>query len=154
MKLVSKTGEQIVFQLTETEDVFLRLALSAFPVGGEGWPRGTATPAAPPDPGLLSSALDELRREQTTRVQDFLDRQPQAPDGSPGRLLRVGLDEVDWLLQVLNEVRVGSWYALGCPDEVEEEKARNSSESVSHLIRYDFSGWMQAVLLAALEQPS
>jgi hypothetical protein len=153
VKLLSKNEEQIVFQLTETEDVFLRLALSAFPVGGEGWPQGGGEPVAPPDPGLLSASLMDLRREQASRVQEFLRNQPVAPDGSPGRLLRVGLDEVDWLLQVLNEVRVGSWYALGCPDEVEEEKARKSSESVSHLIRYDFSGWMQAVLLAALEQP-
>ncbi|HAM71272.1 MAG TPA: hypothetical protein DCM86_06480 [Verrucomicrobiales bacterium] len=155
MKLLSKTEDQFLFQLSELEDVFLRMTLSAFPVGGQGWPGGRAsgTPQAAPDAALLAESLGEVRRDQARAVDSFLKSQPPPADGTPGRLMRLPRGDVDWMLQVLNEVRVGSWYALGCPEEEDERKYHNSSESVPHVIRYDFSGWMIAVLLAALETP-
>ena len=154
MKLLSRTDEHLLFELSEVEDVFIRLTLSAYPIAKEGWPQGSpvtkeAKPA--PDASLLEDALKETKEEHRRRLESFFQKQPMPEGDKAVRLLRIPAEDVEWLLQVANEIRVGSWYALGCPTEREERKLEDNPDSAPHLIRFDFSGWLLTVLLDAVD---
>ena len=56
--------------------------------------------------------------------------------------------EVEWLLQVLNDVRVGSWLALGEPERGQEPAV--TAQNARYLLALELCGLFQSVLLAAL----
>jgi hypothetical protein len=55
--------------------------------------------------------------------------------------------DVEWLLQILNDIRVGSWLMLGSP---EEELEVLSEKNAPHLLAMHMSGHFQMELLEAL----
>ena len=67
--------------------------------------------------------------------------------GSRFRLL-LQPTEVEWLLQVLNDVRVGSWLALGEPDE--DKPPDLTPENFRYAVAMEVCGAFQSALLAAL----
>jgi hypothetical protein len=56
--------------------------------------------------------------------------------------------DVEWLLQVFNDVRVGSWVHLGLP---EERIAKLTLENAPHLWAMEMAGYFESQLLKALE---
>ncbi len=153
MKLLSRTDEHLLFELSEVEDVFLQLTLSSFPVCKEGWPDGgsvttDATPA--PDAALLQEALREAKEIHRKKLDTFFIKQPLAEADTTTRLLNIPTEDIEWLLQVVNEIRIGSWYALGCPTEEEENGLEDNPAQAPHLVRFEFSGWLLSLLLDAI----
>jgi hypothetical protein len=60
--------------------------------------------------------------------------------------------ELDWLLQVLNDIRVGSWLRLGSPaDPHRLELTKNNWDD---FVALEFCGFMQSVLLRSLNENS
>jgi hypothetical protein len=53
-------------------------------------------------------------------------------------------------LQVLNDVRVGSWIALGSPDTEQGEKILLTEETAPRVRSMEVAGAFEAVLLEAL----
>ena len=56
--------------------------------------------------------------------------------------------ELEWLLQVLNDVRVGSWLKLGQPDENQSPDV--TPENFQFVLAMEVCGAFQSALLAAL----
>jgi hypothetical protein len=58
--------------------------------------------------------------------------------------------EIEWLLQVLNDVRLGNWIALGSPDEHPEIKKGMSSQTMSRIVTMDMAGFFEMGFLSAI----
>jgi len=58
--------------------------------------------------------------------------------------------EIEWLLQILNDVRVGSWLSLGSPDE-ELELSLLNAKTAPHFWTMQLAGEFEMRLLKALE---
>jgi hypothetical protein len=65
-------------------------------------------------------------------------------------LLSLKISEAEWLLQVLNDIRVGSWLRLGSPDRTEEFMAALSEQTAPYFWAMEVSGHFQMVLVHAL----
>ena len=63
---------------------------------------------------------------------------------------RARVAEADWLLEVLNEIRVGSWVRLGRPQKDDEVNLPNHPESSRHLWAMELSGYLETRLLDGL----
>ena len=153
MRLLSRNETELVFELTTVEYELVGFTLRAFPVPHEP-PSGSRSPTSGeksgPDPALLEEILREGKRDLLTRLEQFLETQPPpTPEGI--RRLRLARSDVDWFLQVVNDVRVGSWYALGCPEEAEEDGLSINGDNVHHKIRLSVAGQVICRLLDALE---
>lgn len=100
---------------------------------------------------LLDEALAEQRAENQKQLSVFLSDPLRLlavdkPDDD-GFLLSLSPAEVEWLLQILNDIRVGSWIKLGSP---EEQKVVLTAETMPVVWALEASGHFQMQLLAAV----
>ena len=105
---------------------------------------------------LLEQALREQRRKLREEAERLL--------RSNGALvidaefnefwdLTLGAAEVEWLLQMLNDVRVGLWTQIGCPNPSHDIKVKGepSEELVrAHVIMQLCATW-QAIMMQAVD---
>ena len=97
---------------------------------------------------LLESALAGQRRENRRQVLAMVNEPERFRAVKSGFELTLTPPQAEWLLQVLNDVRVGSWLALGEPDESEPPEV---TETNAHfLLALELSGLFQSLLLEAL----
>jgi hypothetical protein len=100
---------------------------------------------------LLDEALAEQRKENKTLVQTFLDDQKRFSQLKDSCRMTLTPAEIEWLLQILNDVRVGNWILLGSPgDEVWDLELND--ESAPYLWAMHFAARFQTHLLEALHK--
>ncbi len=148
MKLLRTENERLLFFLTEWEKLLLIQTLEMFPLVPSTHHRLTRTSnklVQAEDQHLLEEAVAEQREENRHRVRKFLDEPRQFAQTKAGFQLALRREEVEWLLQVLNDVRVGAWLALGEPEEIHQESREENSPIVFAL---EASGYFQSELLA------
>ena len=112
MKLVRASHSQFQFQLGKREKVFLAETLKHYPCipsAHQRLSRSGKLPEPEANQHLLDEALAEQRAENKKKVLAFLARSERFTESPAGFLLKLAPGEIDWLLQVLNDVRVGSW---------------------------------------------
>ena len=69
-----------------------------------------------------------------------------------GIQIRLDSHEIEWLLQVLNDVRVGCWIQLGQPDEMNKAPLEVDPENAVFLWTMELCGYFQSVLLVATQR--
>ena len=108
-------------------------------------------PDAEANQRLLDEAIAEQRSENKTQLSIFLsDPLRLVPVNKPdddGFRLSVSPAEIEWLLQILNDIRVGTWVKLGSP---EEPRVVLTAESMPMVWAMEASGHFQMQLLAAV----
>ncbi len=153
MKLLERSNGKLVFDLGTREKKLLQSLLQFYPrVPARYQPlsKSRALPDADSSQRLLENSLAEHRAENRKQLQNLL--------GDPQRLLptdsgwRLSLSEGDleWLLQVLNDIRVGSWVQLGSP---EGRSDKIDEQSAPHLWAMEMALSFQACLLEAMDGP-
>ncbi len=157
MKLIRKEGENFQFRVARREREVLRTVLEAYPMTPPGHHRLSRAAASPADPNqaLLDEAIASLKQEWQKRLQLFLANSRRfAADGS-GYRLTLTREEIEWLLPVLNDVRVGSWVRLGCPDFERATDANDlagkSPEALRYAVLMEVAAQLQFCLLAATD---
>lgn len=151
MKLLRTGKSGLVFQLGPREKQLLLETIALYPLVPAAHHRLTVqgdVPASDDDQRLLEESLAEQRRENRQQVQAMLDKPRRFRETKSGFELTLTQPEVEWLLQVLNDVRVGSWLALGEPEPGEEPKV--TEQNAPYLLAMEVSGMFQSFLLAAL----
>lgn len=159
MKLLPKSEHHLAFELDEIETQLLEFTLSAYPLAPEPWTvpptaledENTPPPSGAPDPELLSSSLKEMKASHQNRMQQFLTGPGFSKNPEGGSRINLPLEDVDWFMQVLNELRVASWYRLDCPDEDVEWAGSLKPEQLQEVLRMDFTGMVLDGILRALE---
>lgn len=150
MKLVEAKDGLYVFHLAKRERALLTHALKMFPVG--------SGPVAPLSKSgdeqklaeherSLEEALAEQRTEHKRLLDAFLGEQGRFAEDKSGFRLRLTTAQMDWLLRVLNEVRVGLWMKLGKPEELAPLVLAGQLDSV---VAMEICALFQSRLLAAL----
>ncbi|MCX8157259.1 MAG: hypothetical protein N3J91_12575 [Verrucomicrobiae bacterium] len=124
MKLVQKSDDEVVFWLNPDEREALLMVVDQYPVLKEDYQSLTHSQ----DPRiveaaqeLLRQALAEQKAENQRFKQTFMQEGKHLKRVGRGYHLRLKGHEVERLLQVLNDVRVGLWHALGCPESMNPE---------------------------------
>ena len=122
MKLVESKDGYFVFRFSRRDRGLLTFVLKQFPIGG-GAVGPVSKSGAPEEMAehetLLEEALAEQRAEHVRLRDAFLGEDGRfAEDGKNHFRVRFTMAQMDWLLRVLNEVRVGLWRKLGRPREL------------------------------------
>ncbi len=97
---------------------------------------------------LLEQSLLQQRQQNRRQVEAMLEEPQRFREVNRRSQLTLSASEVEWLLQVLNDIRVGSWLALGAPDE--GKTAEITDENAQHLVALEVCGLFESALLAAL----
>jgi hypothetical protein len=150
VKLIEAKDGLYVFHLAKRERILLTHALKMFPVGG-----GPVAPLSKSGDEqklaeheqFLAEALAQQRAEHKGLLDAFLGEQGRFAEDKSGFRLRLTTAQVDWLLRVLNEVRVGLWTRLGKPEELAPLVLARQLDSV---VAMEVCAMFQSRLLTAL----
>lgn len=151
MKLIRSDQRGFVFQLGKREKQLLLETLQLYPLVPATHHRLAQTGDSPEDQErqrLLDEALAEHRRERRRQLQDMLNEPRRFQETETGCQLHLGASQTEWLLQVLNDVRVGSWLALGQPEQGEEPQP--TKHNAHCFLALEVCGLFESALLAAL----
>ena len=153
MNLLEAKNGLFIFRLERRERDVLTLVLKQFPVGG-----GPTMPLSKSGDEkrliehakMLEEALAEQRKEHRRQLDAFLGEQGRfAEDGHNHFRVRLTSTQMDWLLRVLNEVRVGLWTKLGQPETGDWLALEGQFDDVVTMER---CALFQTQLLAALSE--
>ncbi len=151
MKLLRTLKSGHVFQLSLHEKQLLLDTIRLYPLVPAAHyrlSRGGKVPQPEEDQRLLEGALAEQRRENQRQALAMLNEPERFCEVESGFELRLTLPQIEWLLQVLNDVRVGSWLALGKPESDTEPAV--TKQNAKFCLALQVSGLFQSALLAAL----
>jgi hypothetical protein len=99
-----------------------------------------------------------LREMQATHRQNLVRRAatwleagstPSQEDASQ-KMLRLSGHDVEWMLQVFNDLRVSHWMLLGCPNEADLKDKKWTEAQLPSVWSMGLCGMFQSVLLQAL----
>lgn len=100
---------------------------------------------------LLMESLEEQRRENRRQIEAMLKAKGRFKPDAGGYRFSLTCGEMQWLLQVLNDLRVGSWLALGQPDEQQSRRLEITGDNAPFLWAMETCGAFEMVLLRAFE---
>ncbi len=150
MKVLKKAAEGIAFQLGKREAGLLRHLVDLYPrlpADHQKLSRGGALPDLETGQKLLEEALVEQRQENKQLLQRLLADPQRFQSNAAGAVLSLSSADIEWVLQVLNDIRVGSWALLGCP----EERFEHLNETTApDLWAMETAGYFQMHILEAL----
>jgi hypothetical protein len=142
------------FQISKLEKALLLATVQIYPVLDPSHHHLTKDPedAPPGEQRLLEEAMARQRSEHKAKVDGFL--RAEAPvfreDGDELYLTLTG-EDLEWLLQVLNDIRVGSWVQLGSPNVDTVRRGGLSAEEARSVAAMDMSAYFQSGLLEAFK---
>ncbi|HXT10576.1 MAG TPA: hypothetical protein VN873_03365 [Candidatus Angelobacter sp.] len=119
MNLLSVENDQYVFHLSRREMALLTLVLRLYPVIPPAHQPLSKTGAKSMDANqrLLDEALAEQRKENKKSVETLLADHARFHESGNSIRMTLKATDIEWLLQVLNDVHVGSWILLGSPQK-------------------------------------
>jgi len=103
---------------------------------------------------LLEEAMAQRRCDHMGKLEKFF--------ATPGRFrleapdqfrFTLNAEQMEWLLQVLNDVRVGCWVKLGRPELEPVPPGKLTAAEARVLSALELSGFFQMVLLGAYDGP-
>jgi hypothetical protein len=153
VKLIRTKRDKLVFEISLSEKRLLFEVLKLYPLISSTHHRLTkAARTAKHDENqrLLEESLAAQREENRKNVRAMLDKPGHFKEMASGLQLTLSGPEIEWLLQVLNDVRVGSWIALGAPDPESGKKILFSEKILPHFRMMELAGAFEMVFLDAL----
>jgi hypothetical protein len=153
MKLLRVTQKKFQFEIDRTEKYLLFHVLQLYPVVPASHHRLSKDrhiPNRDENQHLLDEALKVQRVEQRKQVESLLKDPHRFVESEDGYRVSFTREEIEWLLQVLNDVRVGSWIAMGSPDLQTENKKRLTKQAMPHVMAMDAAGFFETSFLHAL----
>jgi hypothetical protein len=155
VNLLPLQKNKYVFRLENRESELFKLVLSLYPViPSAHQPLSKSSPEINQESQrLLDEALAEQRNENKSRVRAFLDDEKRLRQLKTSWRLILTAAEIDWLLQVLNDVRVGNWILLGSPDE-EMWTSEPTEQTAPYMWAMELAASFQMDLLEAVAKKS
>lgn len=148
MRLIRSTDEERVFLLRVSELQMFLLVLSQFPLRDQVQEisRFGDDEDLRDAQQLLDEAMAERRKQARKELEEWLRLGRRFNHTDNGEELVVRHDETEWLLQILNNVRVGAWQHLGAPEELVDAFRSASEESIRYLTIMEMAGNFQSAL--------
>jgi hypothetical protein len=149
VKLIRTNKSRVVFGLGHHEKRLLLAVLRLYPQIPPAYqPLARSAPAEASSQQLLDEALAEHRAETKQQLNCLLTDPKKLAEAEFGWELSLSSAEVEWLLQALNDIRVGSWAVLGSPEDC---AAPVNEATLPHLWAMKMAGGFQMEMLEALE---
>ena len=151
MKLIRSSPEGSVFQFGEREKQLLLQLLKLYPRVPSAHhivSKSSQLPDQAATQRLLDEALAEQLTENKLRLQSLVEEPNRWTEENELLLLRLSDSEMEWLLEVLNDIRVGSWVLLGSPEKFYQTV---NPQTAPHLWAMELAGAFQMAFLHALE---
>ena len=136
------------YRLSQGEAHALRRLIGLFPSGASAAARITRTvtdPKAAEREKLLNASLIEHREELRRKAQHLIGGQ-RLKIKRDRYVWSIDLDDREVLLQILNDIRVESWRALGQPEDLDRPTNPSESQQV-HYDRMSLAGYFECNLL-------
>jgi hypothetical protein len=150
MKLTQASSTRLVFQLSHREERALRELLRLYPCTPPAHhvlSKSGRVPDRVANQQLLDEALAEQRAATGKQLQALLADPRRFAHTETGARLSLSRGEADWLLQVLNDIRVGSWVRLGSP---EEKPTELTATNTPHFLAMEMAGYFQMQVLKGM----
>ena len=151
MKLVQATRTRLVFELGHREARSLMQVLKLYPCvppAHHVLSQSGQMPDARTNQQLLDEALAEQRAENKRHLQALLANPRRFEQTESGARLSLATAETEWFLQILNDIRVGSWVLLGSP---EAKPTELDASNAPQFLAMEMAGYFQMHLLEAME---
>jgi len=155
VKLIKTEGDNLIFQIGKRDQRILLEVLQFYPVVPAKYQpisKNTRAAAVEENQRLLETALTEHRLENRKRLEAMLTEPQRFQENEDGYRFTLSAAQMEWLLQVLNDVRVGSWLILGCPDEKHGKPFKLTERNSHYLWAMEMGGYFQSKLLEALDR--
>ena len=159
MNLIQRDGhaERWIFQIGKREKNLLIEVLKLYPLipaAHPGSKPGAANGKTAENRRLLEESLAERKKENQRQLRLLLNEESRFKEVGDGYHFVLRASEIEWLLQVVNDIRVGSWLALGEPDERKGKPIAWTRENARHYAAMEFCGYLQITLLGAIDPAS
>jgi hypothetical protein len=156
MKLLSRNHDGCTFLIGKKARRILLELLQRYPVTTDSYQgeRSTALNILPDgEEQLLAEALTQARQQIRLELKNILRNEDSWAEDPRGVRLLLTPDQLEIMLQILNDVRVGSWMRLGCPADIELMTGVQLSEATIELTwAINMATWFQVGFLKA-QQP-
>ena len=153
MKLVKQDEKSLTFLVGKRERDVLVALLLRYPVLATTHffdrkpPQSRETAQ---DDALLQEALAEQQKASRKLLEEWLKQEGRFLETDLGYTFTLSTTEVEWMLQVLNDVRVGTWVQLGEPNGKTPPAIELTEESMHRVWALEMAGLFQHRLLEAL----
>jgi len=152
MKLRKQAPDHWEYDLTQQEMMCLRMLIQTFPVAavtpntGSPISRNECSKQSDERQRLLNDSLAGHRNELKRKAGIFLTSGKFKAERG-GWCLRVTAEERELLLQILNDIRLGSWRTLGEPANIETGPVPTAEKELSLYNLMQLAGFFEAELL-------
>ncbi|MCD6051542.1 MAG: Leucyl/phenylalanyl-tRNA--protein transferase [Verrucomicrobia bacterium] len=157
MKLLQRNEAEVIFQLGVREyEAFQRL-LALYPMVPEGYSqlsRFSDPKELGADEELLKESLAESKRSGQKAIQEMFADGRHFEHVSRAWLLKLLPGEVEWLLQVCGDIRVGSWIKLGSPNNQQERALKLTPENLDYFLPLQMMSNLQLLFINSLRDPA
>ncbi len=150
MNLHDSSPDATVIAMSEAEGDLLVEVFSAYPLVANETRNLTKSgdhDELQEDTELLRSSIEETNQLNRSRLDDWLSHPDTFRQSSEQRLLTVKAEDTDWMLQILNDLRVGSWQQLGCPSQEELSELSLNADTFRPVCTMELAGILQTILL-------
>lgn len=151
MKFIKADKSKLLFNVNRDEMWRLFKVLDLYPLIPASHSQLSRSGKRPEDQRLLEEAMAATRLEHRNKILDWKKSRADLFEAGSKGTLSVKSSELEWLLQVLNDVRVGSWLALGSPDGPAEYLAAINEATARHFWAMETAGHFQMILLSATD---
>jgi len=151
LKRIRADDEATVFELGARERAALVQLLRTYPVvppAHHTVSQELKDVRVPEYQRLLDEALAEQRAANKQRVETWLAAPGTFEKVKGGYRFTLRRADVEWLLQVLNDIRVGNWLRLGSPEVEAIDPGALGGNEVSAWLAMQMCGYFQMSLLA------
>jgi hypothetical protein len=153
---ITRKAKRIVFHLGKREKQLLWQILKLYPLitsANAPLSKLATGPEAEANQRLLEEALAEQRHQNKKQLLALLDDPARCKEDATGCQLSLLHGDLEWLLQVLNDVRVGSWIQLGSPEQINMVNMLNEN-TARHFWAMEIAGLFQQQFIEALDDVS
>ena len=154
MKRVSADEQSIVFQLSTREHHGFVQTLKLYPVvppSHQLVSKELKDAPATEFQRLLDEALAEQRAANKSRLDAWLAKAGLFEKKKRGYHFTLERADSEWLLQVLNDVRVGHWLRLGSPEACVMKPENLDIKILPLWLAMEMSGYFQMMILEGVE---
>jgi len=154
VKLIKVAAGEFTFKLDRREQpVFLKI-LELYPLIPVAHHRLSKNTPQPEHQEWLEQTHAAQQQEHKNKIQTLLQNPAVLQAEETGHRLSLKTAQLEWLLQVINDVRVGSWLLLGSPENSAATLAALNEQNVLYFWALEMAGRFQMILLKALDGAS
>ena len=143
-------GHTFVFHISPREKELLLATLKLYPQLDASYHQLSRNPKTigKGEQQWLEETMEQQRRDHKKKLDQFFGHDQRFFKDYQGDLrLSLTGEQMEWLLRVLNEIRVGSWVRLGRPEMDVARKVSLNSAKARLVSAMELSGYFQTNLL-------